>query len=171
MVSVLRMRAYYSRFKSHPVQFFFLLICFFYILFKHKFLKFTQTLFELSNAGFVWNVTQEFLQFRVLIFHYFSKILNICSYENWLWPFWPLKPYLIFKYTKLLTLLILEVEFRFSDSLFATLKIIYRWFFVKSTILTFWLLILQFYIVNFTVSLLILRFHYWFYHEINNIKW
>jgi hypothetical protein len=31
-------------------------------------------------------------------------------------------------------------------------------------ILRFWLLILPFYIVNFTVSLLILRFHCWFYH-------
>jgi hypothetical protein len=68
-----------------------------------------------------------------------------------------------------------------------SLKIIYRLFSVKSTILyidlsytinplilRFWLLILPFYIVNFTVSLLILQFQCWFYHltvEINNIKW
>jgi hypothetical protein len=68
-----------------------------------------------------------------------------------------------------------------------TLKIIYRWISVKSTILyidlsqtinplnkRFWLLIWPFYIVNFTVSLLILRFRCWFCHfiiEINNIKW
>jgi hypothetical protein len=61
-------------------------------------------------------------------------------------------------------------KFIFSSMMTPTLKIIYRWFSVKSTILyldlsktinPFWLVILPFYIVNFTVLLLILPFYCW----------
>jgi hypothetical protein len=62
MVKVLSLPPYYSRFKSHPNHFF-LLFCFFLSdLNKNSCVNGTQTLFELSNTGFVWIVTQESLE-------------------------------------------------------------------------------------------------------------
>jgi hypothetical protein len=63
-VSVLRLPPCYPGFKSHHFQIFFNVFIIVLSLNSHtnSSVKFTQTLFELSNAEFVWNVTQEFLE-------------------------------------------------------------------------------------------------------------